>query len=474
MPVGMAHSNAQYLQMEPRRIIDCLTEHYRCPEGSSRFSLKGPLAATCGYFQLGQEATCYGSYYGQRTSESPEVILHDASRDIEIKDGIIYLPFDPSEVVTNLRREIYVDDWRGVEPLSVLASMYYFLRPILSIGVRRHLQRFHLKGWNKLPFPRWPVDCSVDNLLEQLLLLSLRASGMERIPFIWFWPEGSSSCAIMTHDVETKAGRDFCLALMDIDDLFAIKASFQIIPEERYAVCPAFLESIRQRGFEVVVHDLNHDGHLYKNREQFLRRVAKINSYGRDYKADGFRAGVLYRKQIWYDALKFSYDMSVPNVARLDPQRGGCCTVMPYFLGDILELPVTTIQDYTLFNILNDYSTNIWQQQIELIMGKHGLMSFIIHPDYIKKPRELVVYRALLEQLSRLRRDGSVWITTPGEVNRWWRQRAEMKLVDNGQGWQIEGLGKDRARIAYASESDGRLVLTMENSDRAKLALRTE
>ena len=43
---------------------------------------------------------------------------------------------------------------------------------------------------------------------------------------------------------------------MDIDDSFGIKASFQIIPEERYSVSPEFLESIRQRQFEVVVHDL--------------------------------------------------------------------------------------------------------------------------------------------------------------------------------------------------------------------------
>jgi hypothetical protein len=74
----------------------------------------------------------------------------------------------------------------------------------------------------------------------------------------------------MTHDVETKLGRDFCSSLMDIDDSFGIKASFQIIPEERYGVSRDFVESIRQRGFEVVVHDLNHDGHLYRNRDQFL------------------------------------------------------------------------------------------------------------------------------------------------------------------------------------------------------------
>jgi hypothetical protein len=344
-----------------------------------------------------------------------------------------------------------------------MAKLYYFLRPALPVAVRSHLQRFHLKGREKPIFPRWPVESSVDDLLEQLLLLSLKANGVERIPFIWFWPGGASSCANITHDVETTLGRDFCGTLMDIDDSFGIKASFQIIPEKRYGVSREFLSSIRERGFEVVVHDLNHDGHLYRDRKRFLERAAKINSYGKEYGADGFRAGILYRKQLWYDALKFSYDMSVPNVARWDPQRGGCCTVMPYFLGEILELPVTTIQDYTLFHILDDYSIDIWKSQIEIIMEKHGLMSFVVHPDYIIQPREQDIFKALLGHLVRLREEKGVWITTPGEVNRWWRQRAQMKLVENGGDWQIEGPGSERARIAWASEKEGRLVFTLQD-----------
>ena len=154
--------------------------------------------------------------------------------------------------------------------------------------------------------------------------------------------------------------------------------------------------------------------------------------------------------------------MSVPNVAHLDPQRGGCCTVMPYFLGNILELPVTTTQDYTLFRILNDYSIALWKQQIEVIMEKHGLISFIAHPDYVAASRERSVYEALLRHLVSLREEKGVWLTTPGEVNRWWRQRAEMSLVETGDGWRIEGEGKERACIAYASEQDGRFVLALQ------------
>ena len=92
----------------------------------------------------------------------------------------------------------------------------------------------------------------------------------------------------MTHDVETMAGRDFCAQLMDIDDAHGIKASFQIIPEGRYPVAPEFLSRLRDRGFEVCVQDLNHDGRLFDEREEYLRRVALINRYGREYGAKGY------------------------------------------------------------------------------------------------------------------------------------------------------------------------------------------
>jgi hypothetical protein len=442
--------------------MNCLSQYYKCPEEYIRLALKGPLRPKNGYFQFGEETICYGNYVGQEPSEHPPGAALNAFQDVEVRNGLVYLPFDPSQVIENLRRETYAVDWRHKLPVSALARMYYFLRPLLPVHVRKHLQEFHFRGWSKLKFPRWPVDCSVDNIHAQLLSLSLKASGAERIPFIWFWPEGATSCVIVTHDVETEVGNSFCRTLMDIDDSFGIKASFQVIPEQRYSVTPEFLSCIRDRGFEVVVHDLNHDGHLYRDREQFLERAAKIHSYAAAYGAEGFRAGSLYRKQVWYDALKVSYDMSVPNVAHLDPQRGGCCTVMPYFLGEILELPVTTTQDYTLFHILHDYSIELWKKQMEIIMEKHGLISFIVHPDYIVKPEQRCIYEALLGYLSCVREEKSIWITTPGKVNRWWRQRTEMKLVNYADGWQIEGPGAERARVAYASLEGDRLVYEID------------
>jgi len=441
-------------------VSKCLSDYYRCPERYVQLALKGALSETKGYFRFGGETVCYGKYCGRHVPDSPKNGLHDALLDTTVSDGTTVLPFDLAELVKNLRYEQYAQDGHSRYVKSALTRLYYLVRPALPFVARNYLKKFHLQGWENQSFPHWPVDCSVDNLTAQVLQLAIKSSGVRQVPFIWFWPERASSCAIMTHDVETELGREFCPNLMDIDDSFGIKASFQIVPEERYRVSAHFLASIRERGFEVVVHDLNHDGHLYKDREQFLRRAAKINAYREKYRTEGFRAAVLYRKQLWYDALQFSYDMSVPNVAHLDPQHGGCCTVMPFFIGNILELPVTTTQDYMLFHILNDYSTGLWKRQIGLIMEKHGLISFIVHPDYVMKARERVIYEELLAHLADLREKKDVWITTPGEVNRWWRQRAEMKLVEDGEDLRIEGSGNERARIAYASEKDGRLIFT--------------
>jgi len=47
-------------------------------------------------------------------------------------------------------------------------------------------------------------------------------------------------------------------------------------------------------------------------------------------------------------------------------------------------------------------------------------------------------------------------------VNRWWRQRAEMRLIEDGEDVRIEGAGSERACVAYASEQNGRLTFTVQ------------
>jgi hypothetical protein len=137
-------------------------------------------------------------------------------------------------------------------------------------------------------FPAWPVDLTVENLLEAALLETMKSGGVETIPFIWFWPDSAPGAVIVTHDVETVEGRDFCPSLMEIDESFGFQSSFQIVPEKRYPVPENYLQEIRDRGHEINVQDLNHDGKLFRDRRLFLSRVRKINEYGRAWEQRGF------------------------------------------------------------------------------------------------------------------------------------------------------------------------------------------
>jgi hypothetical protein len=249
---------------------------------------------------------------------------------------------------------------------------------------------------------------------------------------------------------------------MDMDDSFGFKSSFQIVPEERYPVEPAFLQTFRDRGFEINVHDLKHDGRLYAQRAEFLKRAQRINQYAHDYGAEGFRSGILYRNADWYNAFDFSYDMSIPNVGHLDPQRGGCCTVMPYFVGNVVELPLTCTQDHTLFNILDDYSLSLWKRQISLIKDNYGLITILTHPDYLLTSRAQTIYKELLSYLHELRDNSSLWTPLPREAAAWWRQRSEMRLVAKDGTWKIEGPGKERARVAYAHLAEDGVAYSLD------------
>ncbi len=450
-------------------LSQALHDRFRCPDKFFDLVLSGQLSSDAGYFKFGPGAICYGRSCSGTRAPQPESAQYDAIKDVTTEYSKLRLPFDPTEIIDNLCLERYVNS-PGMESRfkRFFKKLYYQLRPLTNLSLRKQVQKFHARNWKSRRFPHWPVDTTVENICETVLLLSMQARGVEKLPFVWFWPDGASGCLTMTHDVETAAGRDHCAELMNVDDSFGIKASFGIVPEERYEVSQGLLGSMRNRGFEIAIQDLNHDGRLFDSKEEFLRRAKIINRYGREFDAKGFRAAVLYRKPEWYDALEFAFDMSIPNVAHLDPQHGGCCTVMPFFIGEVLELPVTTIQDYTLFHVLNGRSIDLWKSQIELILSKNGLMSFIVHPDYIMDNDTLSVYKELLGHLQDLRSKTRIWSALPSEIDAWWRARSKMSVVQDGCAWRIEGDGAERSVLAYAKNVDGKLVYELADTQRAQ------
>ena len=435
-------------------------DYYRCASDADGLTVHPGLSNASGYFRFG-DAVAFGRCAGASPARYATDSLVDVSDAVKVERRTSQLPFDFSEVVTNLREERYRQNGytflERTTATDTAQRLYYLVRPLMRVAVRKHLQKLRLRGWQRITFPEWPVDVTVERLMERAMAVLVKAQG-QPIPFIWFWPDGAPACAMMTHDVEGQAGLDVCDELMDLDDAYGIKSAFQLIPEGREDAWRRTAARLRARGFEVNLHDLNHDGLLFADRQEFLDRARRINAYAREFHCEGFRSGAMYREQSWFDAFEFSYDMSVPNAAHLEPQRGGCCTVMPYFVGNILELPLTTSQDYTLFHILNDNSTKLWRRQIDLILQKHGLISVIAHPDYLIGEPQRAVYDELLKHVADLRDRRSVWVALPGEVNRWWRNRHQMALVREGEGWRIDGPDSGRARVAYAALENDRLV----------------
>jgi hypothetical protein len=51
----------------------------------------------------------------------------------------------------------------------------------------------------------------------------------------------------------------------------------------------------------------------------------------------------------------------------------------------------------------------------------------------------------------------------PREVDHWWRQRSQMRVVRAGRGWRIEGAGRERASVAFATRVGDTLAFTFED-----------
>ena len=67
---------------------------------------RGDLSSENGYFAF-RDAVCYGRLSGRRPSVHAEDNLADAFDGVEIDNGRVRLPFELSDVVTNIRRERY-------------------------------------------------------------------------------------------------------------------------------------------------------------------------------------------------------------------------------------------------------------------------------------------------------------------------------------------------------------------------------
>jgi hypothetical protein len=261
---------------------------------------------------------------------------------------------------------------------GILARAYFRVKPFLPKNLRWTLRRFRIPVIMRRSSDVWPIDSSAAEKPEN-----------------WQgWPEGKQFALVFTHDVESARGlarvRD--LAALEIEHGF--RSSFNFIPEGSYED-PAELRAwLQSNGFEVGVHDLNHDGHLYESRESFSKKAKSINHYLGKWGAVGFRSGFMLHQLDWLHELNLLYDTSTFDTDPFEPQPEGSQTIFPFHVRPpagvngpgYVELSYTLPQDSTLFILLREKTPEIWKRKLDWIARNGGLALVNIHPDYICFP----------------------------------------------------------------------------------------
>jgi hypothetical protein len=397
-----------------------------------------------------------GNGWASLTSVSDEDgrVVASVWRDVA---GNVFLPFDPGECMWYLWSERYRDVRRsslGVKARSAAMRAYYLIRPAVPRRMQIALRRAFAKAQGKPSFPRWPLETTLHDLYDWLFEVVADLAGT-RVPWIDPWPDGHTWAIVLTHDVEARKGYGQLSLLRDIEREAGFRSSWNFVPlrepeRDRYEVSASVLGDLAREDCEVGVHGLRHDGRDLESLSTLTSRLPAIRSYAERWNASGFRAPATQREWGWMPLLGFDYDSSSSDSDPYEPIPGGCCSYLPFFNDEMVELPITLPQDHTLFAILNEPDGAVWLRKAADVRNRGGMVLVLTHPDYADDERILRAYRQLLGEF---RDDPTVWRALPREVSAWWRHRAGSRLVATEAGWEIRGAAAGEGRVRFAEPS---------------------
>ncbi|GAC1439825.1 MAG: hypothetical protein NVSMB51_18230 [Solirubrobacteraceae bacterium] len=278
-------------------------------------------------------------------------------------------------------------------------------------------------------FPAWPAEDILLRLRDERLRQALASHDGDSLPLVGNWPAPHTWSFVVTHDVEGPAGIERIPRALELERRYGVVSSWNFCAEW-YEIPPGTFAQVREAGCEVGLHGIRHDGRLFSTRAEFEASLPKIQHYLAAWEAEGFRSPAMHRNADWMHELGARYDSSFPDSDPFEPQAGGCCSILPFFFGELVELPVTLVQDHTLWEILRRTDIGLWTTKAGWIAEHNGLVNVIVHPDYLDTQRRWEMYEQLLAYLTQLR---GGWHALPREVATWWRER-ELLGVGGEQG----------------------------------------
>jgi hypothetical protein len=348
-----------------------------------------------------------------------------------------------SERYTTMGRRRFGRALRGL-----LVKGYYAVRPLLPRSLQLRMRQGYAARQSHPDFPGWPEEHSLHDLYAWLFDLAAEVAGRP-VPHLSPWPRGKQVAFVLTHDVETATGRDNIEALRGPERELGYRSSWNFVPE-RYDVPGLLLERLRSEHCEIGVHGLRHDGQDLASPRKLARRLPAMRAYAERWGAVGFRSPATQRSWALMPTLGFDYDSSYTDSAPHEPQPGGCCTYLPFFIEQMVELPLTLPQDHTLFEILGHTDGRVWREKAAALRDRGGMVLMIAHPDYVGCPGMLDAWRDLLAQFAD---DDAVWHALPREVSTWWRRRAATSVEWRDGAWRARGPAAPDAEVRFAGRA---------------------
>jgi len=357
---------------------------------------------------------------------------------------VVRLPASPTErralvpVLEGWARAVLSERYRsgGAGESSAVMRGYYLIRPLLPRFLQIAMRRWHARLRADRSYLRWPFDGIFVALAESYLALRIELDAADG-SVLRFWPEGFSAAAVLTHDVEGLEGQARCEQVASLEATYGFRSCFNFVAE-RYPLDHALMGELRQRGCEIGVHGIKHDGKKFSSRATFEARLAALRHYQQEWQADGFRSPATHRKWEWMPELPFTYDSSYPDTDPYEPIPGGCGSPWPFHIGRLVELPITLPQDHTLWEILRLRAGDIWREKAMRLRDCQGLINIIVHPDYLSTARRWEEYETFL---TWLRAEAGIWSALPREVAAWWSARGarsqQVTLSTESDVWRL-------------------------------------
>lgn len=291
---------------------------------------------------------------------------------------------------------------RPIRPLSARLPFHYHRIPP---RLRRSLARFSLFRRRPAPFPRCPFEPSVD---------AVRWARGERFR----WPAGRRYVVLLTHDVDTERGLALIPTFAELERALGVRSSF-FVCSHHYPLDIELLSRLESEGFEVASHGYNHDNRIaflsQREREARLRKI--VGRFRPEVPLLGFRSPSLGRTPDLFQSLagQFIYDSSVPDVDL--EGGGGCATVLPYYIGKLLEIPITLPMESSLLylEVRPREIFERWKEKLAWIQRVGGVATAVLHtePQLGGHPELRGLYAEWIACLG-----SDAWITTPRELAR--------------------------------------------------------